>query len=124
MPFVRISLLEGRTPEFVRALADGVHAALVEAFGVPPDDRFQAVHQLAREALHFDPGYLGVARSEGYVLVEITAGRPRPAAVKQATYRRLVERLAERPGIRPEDVRWSSRRTASRTGPSAAAVRR
>lgn len=104
MPFVRISLLRGRPPEFLRALADGVHATLVETFGVPPEDRFQTIHQLAPEELFFDRGYLGVARGEGYVLVEITAGRPRPATVKQATYRRLVERLAERPGIRPEDV--------------------
>ena len=45
MPFARISLLKGKSSEFLRALSDGVHAALVDALNVPPDDRFQAIHQ-------------------------------------------------------------------------------
>lgn len=38
MPFVRISLLKGRTPDQLRANADGVHNALVETYSVPSDD--------------------------------------------------------------------------------------
>jgi Tautomerase enzyme len=45
MPLVRISLLKGKPKEYLRALSDGVHQALVEAYNVPPDDRFQLIHQ-------------------------------------------------------------------------------
>jgi phenylpyruvate tautomerase PptA (4-oxalocrotonate tautomerase family) len=45
MPFVRISLLKGKSPEYLRALSDGIHRALVEAFDVPPADRFHEIQQ-------------------------------------------------------------------------------
>lgn len=104
MPFARISLLAGKPPAYLEALSDGVHRALVESFEVPADDRFQVIHQCGRQELVFDRHYQGGPRSEDFVLVSITAGRPRSPQVKQAFYRRLVEGLAEAPGIRPEDV--------------------
>ena len=81
-----------------------MHKALVEAFDVPPDDRFQAIHQHEPGELIFDRNYLGGPRSDDFVLFAVTAGRPRTTQVKQAFYRRLATLLAESPGIRPEDV--------------------
>ncbi len=104
MPFARISLLKGKPSSYLKALSDGVHRALVEAFDVPADDRFQAIHQHEPEELVFDRDYLCGPRSDGFVLISISAGRPRDIRVKQAFYRRLVELLADAPGIRPEDV--------------------
>ena len=105
MPFVRISLHRGRSPEFIRALADATHRALVEAFDVPADDRFQVIHQHEAGELIFDRRYfIDGERSDGFVLIHVQAGRPRSEAAKRATYRRLVELLAQSPGIRPEDV--------------------
>ncbi|MBN9528184.1 MAG: tautomerase family protein [Alphaproteobacteria bacterium] len=104
MPFARISLLRGKPPAHLRALSDRVHQALVDAFEVPAADRFQAIHQHEAGELIFDRGYLGGPRSDDFVLIAITAGRPRSTAVKQAFYRRLVALLAEAPGLDPEDV--------------------
>ena len=106
MPMSRISLLKGKSPDYLRALADSLHAAMVEAFNVPPTDRFQVIHQHEPNELIFDRDYEseGGARSDDFVLIAITAGKPRSTEVKQAFYRRLAERLAEAPGIRPEDV--------------------
>jgi hypothetical protein len=104
MPFARISLLRGKSRAYLHALSDSLHQALVEEFDVPADDRFQVIHQHDREELVFDRHYLGGPRSDDFVLIAITAGRPRSTAVKQAFYRRAVARLAEAPGIRPEDV--------------------
>ena len=104
MPLTRISLAKGKSPDYLRALSDGLHQALVDAFDVPPDDRFQVIHQHEPGELVFDRHYLGGPRSEDFVLFQITAGRPRSAETKQRFYRRLVERLAEAPGVRPEDV--------------------
>ena len=43
MPLVRISHVDGKPREFARALSQGVHKAMVDAFGIPPDDYFQIV---------------------------------------------------------------------------------
>lgn len=104
MPFIRISLRAGKSPEYLRALSDGVHRALVERFEVPADDRFQVIHQHAPEELIYDPQYFGVRRSDDLVYICITAGRVRSTDTKRAFYRRLAEILAESPGLRPDDV--------------------
>jgi 4-oxalocrotonate tautomerase len=43
MPLVRISLREGKTEEYKKALTDGVHRALIEAMDAPVQDRFQVI---------------------------------------------------------------------------------
>lgn len=104
MPFSRISLLKGKTPEYLRALSDSLHQALVECFEVPTTDRFQVIHQLAPQELVFDRHYLCGPRSDDFVLIAITAGRLRNTEIKKAFYGRLVELLSAAPGIRREDV--------------------
>ena len=104
MPVSRISLLKGKSPEYLLALSNSLHQALVEAFEVPPTDRFQLIHQHAAEELIFDAHYMGGPRTEDYVLIAVTAGRVRSTATKQAFYQRLVDLLAVSPGIRPQDV--------------------
>lgn len=104
MPFARISLRRGKPPAYLQALSDNVHRALVEAFEVPTDDRFQLIHQHEAEELVFDRDYLCGPRSDDFVLVCITAGRQRTTEVKQAFYRHLAALLGAAPGIRPEDV--------------------
>ena len=104
MPMARISLLKGKSRSYVKALSDGVHRAMVEAFDVPPDDRFQVIHQHEPDELVFDRHYMGGPRTDDYVLICITAGKPRSTSMKEAFYRRLTDVLAESPGIHPQDV--------------------
>ena len=104
MPFARIALHKGKSPEYLRALADNVYRALQEAYDVPANDRFVMIHQLEPWEFHYDRNYLGGPRSDDFVLIAITAGRPRDTPTKQAFYRRLVELLGESSGIAGEDV--------------------
>ena len=104
MPYSRISLLRGKSPEYVKALSDSIHQALVEAFEVPVDDRFQVIHQHEPGELIFDAHYMGGPRSDDYVLICITAGRLRSTQVKQGFYKHLVKLLQNSLGIRPEDI--------------------
>ncbi|MBX4933735.1 tautomerase family protein [Rhizobium bangladeshense] len=104
MPFVRISLRRGKSQEYLAALADNVQRALVETFDVPENDRFQAIHQHDENELIFDRSYLAGPRSDDFVYISVTIGRPRTAEMKAALYLRLAELLAQSPGIRPEDV--------------------
>jgi phenylpyruvate tautomerase PptA (4-oxalocrotonate tautomerase family) len=106
MPMSRISLLKGKSPEYLAALSSSLHRAMVESFNVPAKDRFQVIHQHEPHELIFDREYEseGGPRSDDFVLITITTGKPRTTELKQAFYRRLVELLAEAPGLRPTDV--------------------
>jgi phenylpyruvate tautomerase PptA (4-oxalocrotonate tautomerase family) len=104
MPFARITLLQGKSDDYLEALADTVHRALVDAFEVPQDDRFQAIEQLAPGSLIYHESYFAGRRSADFVYIAITAGRPRSTAVKKRFYQRLVALLGEAIGLRPDDV--------------------
>ena len=43
MPLVRIDLREGTSLDYRNALGDGLQRAMIEAFALPPDDRFQVI---------------------------------------------------------------------------------
>jgi 4-oxalocrotonate tautomerase len=103
MPLVRISLREGKSAQYRRAVADGVHGALMEAASVPELDRFQILTEHASADLIYDPTYLGVNRTDDIVMIQI-ALNTRTQAVKVALYKAIAERLSKNPGIRPQDV--------------------
>ena len=104
MPLVRISLLRGKPQAHIRAIADGVHQALVETFGVPVDDRFQLIHQHERDELIYDKDYLDIHRTDDLAMINIIAGDWRDTSKKKALYQSIARRLAADPGLRPEDV--------------------
>ena len=104
MPLVRITLARGRSAADRRAIADGVHQALVETAAVPPDDRFQSVHEVAASDLHWSTTYLGLERTAAIVFVQIFLNQGRTPEVKKALYARIAEKLAAEPGLRKEDV--------------------
>ena len=103
MPLVRIAFREGKTAAYRRAVADGVHAALLEAASVPQQDRFQLLTEHAPADLIYDPAYLGINRSDDIVFIQITLNQ-RTQQVKLALYQCIAAKLAENPGLRPQDV--------------------
>ena len=104
MPLVRISLLKGKPVNHVRAIADSVHSALVEAFGVPQKDRFQLIHQHDPEELLYDAEYLDVRRTDDIVVINVVVSSTRSTAAKQLLYKTIAANLAKSPGLRPQDV--------------------
>jgi phenylpyruvate tautomerase PptA (4-oxalocrotonate tautomerase family) len=104
MPLVRISLREGKSDEYKKALADGVHRAMVEAIEAPSQDRFQVVTEHPAGGLIYDSTYLGVQRTDNIVLVQITLSTGRKLAQKRKLFKRMAEILQESPGLRPQDL--------------------
>lgn len=104
MPFVRIFLREGTSAAYRKAIADGVHQAMVNSIAAPPDDRFQVISEHPPENLLYDPQYLGIQRSDKVVFVQITMSAGRKPAQKRALFRRIAELLAKSPGLRPQDL--------------------
>jgi len=104
MPLVRISLREGKSETYRRALADGIHRAMVDAISVPPLDRFQVITEHPAESLIYDPTYLGIVRGDDVVFVQITLNAGRSTEQKRALYARMAELLQASPGLRPQDL--------------------
>jgi 4-oxalocrotonate tautomerase len=104
MPLVRISLRQGKSATYLRAVGDAVHQAMVETINVPPMDRFQVITEHSPEGLIYDPEYLGVRRTDDVVFVQITLNAGRSLELKKALYARMAELLKQNPGVRPEDV--------------------
>jgi 4-oxalocrotonate tautomerase len=104
MPLVRITLAQGTGAADRSAIADGVHQALVETAAVPPDDRFQSVHEVPASDLHWSATYLGLERTASVVFIQIFLNVGRTIEVKKALYAKIAERLAASPGLRREDI--------------------
>jgi 4-oxalocrotonate tautomerase len=104
MPLVRIDLRQGASPPFRKAIADGVHAAMIETLAIPPDDRFQVISEREPDNLVYDPQYFGIRRSDKVVFIQITMSAGRKPGQKRALFKRISELLAKSPGVRPEDV--------------------
>ena len=104
MPMVRISLLEGRSTADRAAIGEAVHQAMVETINAPADDRFQVITEHPKGGLIYDPKYLGIARGDGFVMIQITLNQGRTLDMKRALYKRIAEKLAAAPGIQKEDV--------------------
>ena len=104
MPLTRISLRQGKSAPHRRAILDGVYTAMRETFEVPEDDRFMLVSEHDESGFVYGRSYLGIERSDDLVIIQLTVSNTRSVAQKKALFARIVEKLAENPGVRPQDV--------------------
>ncbi|QNP59396.1 tautomerase family protein [Paenacidovorax monticola] len=104
MPLLHIALRSGKPETYRQAIFDSLYRAMRETFSVPEDDQFMAMTEHEAANFRYGTSYLGVARSDDLVFVQITANNTRTLEQKKALFRRIAELLGERPGIRPEDV--------------------
>lgn len=100
LPLVRIDLRQGASPAYRKAIADGVHAAMIESLAIPPDDRFQVISEREPDSLIYDPQYFGIQRSDKVVFIQITMSVGRKPAQKRVLFKRIGELLSKSPGLR------------------------
>ena len=104
MPLTRVSLRRGKPAAYRQAILDRLYEAMRETFNVPEDDFFMLVTEHDAADFICSRAYGGVTRSDDLVIVQLTVNNTRTLAQKKALYRRIAEKLAGNPGIRPEDV--------------------
>lgn len=104
MPLLRIDLLEGKTAEFKSQLGELVYESMLETISIPEEDKFVVVNDLKAEELIFSTNYLGVDRTEGIVIIQITMNEGRTTEVKKALYKTVADKLNSQLDIRKEDV--------------------
>ncbi|OYU99772.1 MAG: tautomerase family protein [Burkholderiales bacterium PBB5] len=104
MPLLHIALRAGKPDAYRQAIFDGLYRALRETFNVPEDDQFMVITEHDAASFRYGASYLGIARSDDLVYIQITANNTRSLAQKQALFQRIAQLLGERPGLRPQDV--------------------
>lgn len=104
MPFTRITLKKGKTPEYRRALMEQIYLAMRETIEIPENDRFATVTELEPDNFNNSGDYAGIDRSDDVVFIQITLNAGRTIEKKKALYAEIANRLRADPGVRPEDV--------------------
>lgn len=104
MPLVHISLRRGKPDTYRQAIFDGVYQAMRETFNVPEDDQFMTITEHDPSNFRYGASYLGIARSDDVIYIQISAMNSRTPEQKKALYARTVDLLTRNPGMRPEDV--------------------
>lgn len=99
MPLVKVEIIEGRSPEYKKALLNGIHEALVEAFKIPDDDRIQRLYELSED--NFE---LASFKTKKFVLIEMTVFEGRSYETKKELYALIVKKLGQNPGISGSDI--------------------
>lgn len=104
MPLLHISLRAGKPQAYRQAIFDSLYRAMRETFNVPEDDQFMTITEHDAANFRYSTSYLGIARSDDLVFIQITANNTRTVEQKKELFRRIAELLGESPGVRPEDV--------------------
>ena len=104
MPLVRVTMLKGKSPEYIKKMSDSIYEALIEAYKQAETETFQIIEQLEPGNLIYDR-HFGIkgSRSENFVIINIESDARRRGE-KEAFLARLSDKLAASPGIAREDV--------------------
>jgi 4-oxalocrotonate tautomerase len=105
MPLARIDVSKDAPPERIKVVSEAIYSAMVEIANVPVHDKFQVVTRHdADEIIYPKDGYLGMTYTGDLMLIQITWVGSRSTEVKKKFYKRIVDEIHERPGVRKEDV--------------------
>jgi phenylpyruvate tautomerase PptA (4-oxalocrotonate tautomerase family) len=103
VPLVRIDVVEGRSPEALRLIADTVQDVMLDVFAAPPRDRYQIVTEHPAGQIIAEDTGLGFERTDGVTVIQIFQ-QGRSEQQKRAAYSELASRLEEHCGIAPTDL--------------------
>jgi phenylpyruvate tautomerase PptA (4-oxalocrotonate tautomerase family) len=104
MPFARIDLIKGKTPEYRAAVADIVYRGIVDVLKAPDGDRFIVINEHRAENLIYDPKFLGFNRSADFLLIQVTSTVGNDKASKLTFFRFIADELKAKLAVRPDDI--------------------
>jgi len=104
MPLVRVTMIKGKSPDYIKKMSDSIYEALVEAYQNAENELFQIIEQLEPGDLIYGRHYgIKGSRSGDFVIINIESDARRRAE-KEAFLARLSDKLAASPGIARDDV--------------------
>ena len=99
MPVVKVSMLEGKTPEYKRTVLDSIHDGLVDSIGIEDWDRFQRVEEFSKSDFE-KPDF----KSDDFMIVELSLFPGRTKEQKGKLIECICSNLNSRLSIEPSDV--------------------
>ncbi len=99
MAQIKIYGVRRRIEARVSALSDATHESMVQCLALPEDKRFHRFIPLGEEEFIYPPD-----RSEDYTIIEISMFEGRSLEAKKDLINTLFAAVAEKAGIRPQDV--------------------
>lgn len=103
MPLVRIDVVQGRSEEELRHMADTVHDVMLDVFAAPPGDRYQIISEHPPGRLILEDTGLGFVRTDDVTVIQITQ-QGRSEEQKRQVYAALASRLERECRLSPEDL--------------------
>ena len=97
MPFARIDLAHGKSPEYRTTVVDVVYGGLVDVLKAPEGDRFMVIGEHARENFVYDPDFLGIKRTPDLIIIQVTSTVGNTKEQKVAFFPEAGRRLARPP---------------------------
>jgi len=104
MPLVRVDIQKHPDPTFAKRVGQLIYAAMHSSIGVPENDNFQILAEHDEQHFIFDPGYLGINRTAGLVVIQITLSEGRTVEQKKLLYKTIAESLNTELAVRLEDI--------------------
>ena len=104
MPFARIDLLKGKTPEYRATVADITYLGIVDVLKAPDGDRFIVINEHSSDNLIYDKNFLGFDRSTDFILIQVTSTVGNNLDSKLAFFRFIADELKSKLSVRPDDI--------------------
>jgi phenylpyruvate tautomerase PptA (4-oxalocrotonate tautomerase family) len=104
MPFARIDLIQGKTPEYRATVADIVYRGIVDVLKAPDGDRFIVINEHTADNLIYDANFLGFKRSAEFLLIQVTSTVGNDKNSKLAFFRFIADELKAKLSVRPDDI--------------------
>jgi phenylpyruvate tautomerase PptA (4-oxalocrotonate tautomerase family) len=104
MPFARIDLLKGKSPEYRATVAEVVYRGIVDVLKAPDGDRFIVISEHTSENLIYDKQFLGFNRSPDFLLIQVFSTVGNKQETKVAFFRYIADELKSKLSVRPDDI--------------------
>jgi 4-oxalocrotonate tautomerase len=104
MPFARIDMIHGKSPEYRKTVGNIVYTAMVDILKAPDGDRFQVISEHTASNFIFDPSFFGIERSPDCIFIQLTLKDGRTLDQKRGFYKQVADDLHAQLGLRREDV--------------------
>ena len=104
MPLVRVTMIKGKSPDYIKKMSDSIYEALIEAYQQQESETFQIIEQLEPENFIYSR-HFGIegSRTGDFVIINVESDARRRGE-KAAFLARLSDKLAASPGIARDDV--------------------
>jgi hypothetical protein len=103
VPLVRIDVNQGRSPEDLRLLSQGIHDAILAEYGIPERDYFHVLTEHPQGQIFAQDAGLGFERTPDVVMIQIFTQVGRSQQAKESLFAAIAARLGD-VGVAGEDV--------------------